>query len=126
MLYFHCYYIIISRLQNSIDFCLVILQLVNLPARITIEKIFEEYLKDKKKKEPTAAELCDGLRTYFNTMLGSQLLYRFERSQYDQILKDSPEGELKLSEFYGAPHLLRLFSEFQVFFSFIILQDSHN
>jgi len=95
-------------------------RLVNLPARITIEQIFEEYLKDKPKKDQNAEELCSGLRMYFNTMIGNQLLYRFERSQYEQLLNQESEKDkekeekkptLPMTEYYGAAHLLRLFTK---------------
>ena len=32
-----------------------------------------------------AREVTLGLRTYFNSMLGSQLLYKFERPQYAEV-----------------------------------------
>ncbi|ODN03725.1 Mortality factor 4-like protein 1 [Orchesella cincta] len=90
-------------------------RLVNVPPRCTIDQIFEEYLKAKKKSDQNAIDLCEGLEQYFNTMLGPQLLYRFERSQYDQVLKEiagQPEKEKKkLTEYYGAPHLMRLFTK---------------
>lgn len=70
-----------------------------------------------------AAETANGIREYFNTMLGIQLLYKFERPQYKEILaqyqtRDGSEGGAsgadaggppKMSSIYGCPQLLRLF-----------------
>ena len=33
----------------------------------------------------TSAEVCDGIREYFNVLLGTQLLYKCERVQYAEV-----------------------------------------
>jgi len=45
--------------------------------------------------------------SYFDTLLGKQLLYKFERPQYAEMLQK--HSAKSMSQLYGAPHLLRLF-----------------
>ncbi|XP_046889885.1 mortality factor 4-like protein 1 [Hypomesus transpacificus] len=88
-------------------------QLYHLPAKKNVEAVLEDYASYKKSrgnsdnKEYAVNEVVAGVREYFNVMLGTQLLYKFERPQYADILANHPDSSM--SQIYGAPHLLRLF-----------------
>ncbi|XP_038072919.1 mortality factor 4-like protein 1 isoform X2 [Patiria miniata] len=88
--------------------------LLHLPAKNTVDSVLDDYVKHKKSKkditpakESAILEVTQGLREYFNVMLGTQLLYKYERPQYAEILSSRPDEPL--SKIYGAHHLLRLF-----------------
>jgi len=99
---------------------------IKIPQEKCVSLILADYLKTRRKSDMYAVELCNGLREYFDLMLGnaqfrsnsrnikcSQLLYNHERDQYLEIHKlceDSEEPNKKtMSDFYGFTHLLRLF-----------------
>ncbi|XP_017067784.1 nuA4 complex subunit EAF3 homolog [Drosophila eugracilis] len=89
-------------------------KLLELPAKVTVQQISEQYLAHKKSVKSTNAtkevainDVLDGIIEYFNVMLGSQLLYKFERTQYADVMQKHPDTPL--SELYGSFHLLRLF-----------------
>ncbi|KAI9577165.1 mortality factor 4-like protein 1 isoform X1 [Glossina fuscipes] len=89
-------------------------KLLDLPAKNTVQDIVDQYVAFKKLAKSTSAskelaitDVLNGVIEYFNVMLGSQLLYKFERPQYADILQQHPETPL--SKLYGAFHLLRLF-----------------
>ncbi|RZF44942.1 hypothetical protein LSTR_LSTR005364 [Laodelphax striatellus] len=98
------------------DWDLIINQkkLIELPARVTVDQILEDYIKYKAtiksstpNKEYAVTEVMNGIRDYFNVMLQSQLLYKVERSQCSKLISDYPDKPM--SQLYGAQHLLRLF-----------------
>ncbi|KAM3870410.1 mortality factor 4-like protein 1 isoform 1-T1 [Diretmus argenteus] len=88
-------------------------QLFHLPAKKNVDAVLEDYASYKKSrgnsdsKEFAVNEVVAGIREYFNVMLGTQLLYKFERPQYADVLANHPDTSM--SQIYGAPHLLRLF-----------------
>lgn len=83
-------------------------QLFYLPAKKNVDSILEDYANYKKSRGNTDNnEVVAGIKEYFNVMRGTQLLHKFERPQYVEILADHPDAPM--SQVYGAPHLLRLF-----------------
>ncbi|KAL8608831.1 hypothetical protein ACOMHN_034776 [Nucella lapillus] len=85
--------------------------LVNLPCRQTVDTILDDYVKSKTSKsnanKDAIIETMAGVKDYFNVMLGTQLLYKFERPQYSGITAEN--SDKAMSALYGATHLLRLF-----------------
>jgi len=84
-------------------------KLVNLPARYSVDDMLSDYsdfCSSQRKQNLARQEVCRGLRDYFNCTLGSQLLYKFERVQYADVLKVHP-GQ-PMSQLYSPVHLLRL------------------
>eukprot|EP00117_Sycon_ciliatum_P013923 scpid79634/ scgid14397/ Mortality factor 4-like protein 1; MORF-related gene 15 protein; Transcription factor-like protein MRG15 len=94
-------------------------QLVELPAKNTVESILNDFVQSRSRgvssssgstsseREATASEVCEGIREYFNVLLGTQLLYKFERPQYAELVLKHPEKAM--CQIYGPEHLLRLF-----------------
>lgn len=103
-------------------------KLVELPAKTTVQDIIDSYVQYKKSgksvssaKEPQILEVANGLIEYFNVTLGSQLLYKFERPQYAEILAKHPDKPM--SAIYGSVHLLRLFIKLGTMLAFTALDE---
>lgn len=80
---------------------------------MTVDRILEEYVKTKSKgankvKESELKDITDGIREYFNAMLGCQLIYKFERPQFQRLDK-TVSDDVPMSSVYGVSHLVRLF-----------------
>lgn len=103
-------------------------QLVPLPRKNTVADILEEYVKFKAtnpedSKPGVFREVADGIQEYFNVMLGTQLLYKFERPQYSDLLTENEN--LPVSQLYGAEHLLRLFVKLGAALSYSNLDEKN-
>ena len=67
------------------------------------------------------SDFVDGLRKYFDRALGSILLYRFEREQFEEICKANKDK--KVSELYGIEHLCRLFMKLPYLLTRTFMED---
>ncbi|KAK6504835.1 Esa1p-associated factor [Arthrobotrys musiformis] len=88
--------------------------LVKLPREITVTMFLNDYFEATEANYPAGSqqrqsyeEIVQGLRAYFDKCLGTMLLYRFERDQYNDIKKEYPDKNM--CDLYGTEHLLRLF-----------------
>jgi len=105
-----------TKVVNDWNFIIRMRYLITLPRSPNVVDILRGYLEKQQHQSPslirgvdsaTASEVILGIRAFFDRSLGVLLLYRFERRQYSDILKQYPDNSL--SEIYGFEHLLRLF-----------------
>lgn len=68
------------------------LTLVELPSKAPVNWILDTYFHEEKGKRRLGSaeadrlvEMVDGMKTYFERMLGKTLLYKFERGQYAEV-----------------------------------------
>lgn len=84
-------------------------QIHELPRDVTVDKILNDFKESRPDKGEVLDEYIQGIQLYFNKTLHTQLLYRTEHDQYDQLFGEQPGKQP--SSMYGAEHLLRLFVE---------------
>lgn len=103
-------------------------KLLDIPAKTTVHDIITAYIQHKKStkstninKELAYTDVTLSLIEYFNAMLGCQLLYKFERPQYSEILEQHPD--VPMSKLYGSFHLLRLFVKLGPMVAFTTLDE---
>ncbi|XP_076644813.1 mortality factor 4-like isoform X2 [Halictus rubicundus] len=97
-----------------------------LPVKNTVDKILDDYVESKSAGKndsvrESVLEITKGIREYFNISLGLQLLYKWERPQFIQMMNDNPET--LPSQLYGAFHLLRLFVRLGGMLSYTTLDE---
>ncbi|GFR80079.1 mortality factor 4-like protein 1 [Elysia marginata] len=100
--------------------------LVTVPCKMTVDEIIDEYIKSKCAKnvnvnKDAIVETMLGCKDYFNVMLGPQLLYKFERPQYAEILSEHPDKPM--SSIYGVIHFLRLFVRLGAMLAYTALDE---
>lgn len=103
-------------------------KLLDVPAKTTVHDIVNAYILHKKtskttnqNKEVAITDVAKSLISYFDVMLGCQLLYKFERPQYDELLHAHPNTPM--SKLYGSFHLLRLFIRLGSILAFSTLDE---
>ena len=97
-----------------------------LPRSPAISSLLEDFREAKAKKtshERLYGEVCDGVKAYFNQALPTILLYKFERRQYREK-KEEHKGQNPV-DYYGAEHLLRLFTKLPELLARCNMQREH-
>ncbi|TKC41258.1 hypothetical protein EI555_014396 [Monodon monoceros] len=74
-------------------------QLFYLPAKKNVDSILEDFANYEKSRgntgnEYAVNEIVAEIKEYFSAMLGTQLLHKFERPQYAEVLTDHPDIRL--------------------------------
>lgn len=95
-------------------------KLLRIPPRVSAAAIIARYgeARANRKDKQLLIESSLGIRDYFDKALGTQLLYKFERPQYADLIQEKAHGKkeeldkLSMSQYYGFVHMLRLFVRF--------------
>eukprot|EP00116_Pleurobrachia_bachei_P009228 sb/3469490/ len=101
--------------------------LIRLPNKYTVTRILDEFRcyqtsQENDKHDVNRDHVLEGILGYFSRLLGMQLLYKFERPQYADVLEENKGTPV--SEMYGAEHLLRLFTRIGELLAFTELDNN--
>ncbi|KAI9319279.1 MRG-domain-containing protein [Dichotomocladium elegans] len=91
-------------------------ELLPLPRQPSVSNILEQYTQYAREQrtmdEETLEQVVDGIRLYFEKLVGTLLLYQIEREQFEE-LRASAHGK-SLCDIYGIEHFLRLFVQMPI------------
>ncbi|CAN0863890.1 Protein MRG1 [Linum grandiflorum] len=112
-----------KQLVDDWDFVTQQEKLVKLPRSPTVDDILTKYLEYRSKKDgvmtDSVGEVLKGLRCYFDKALPAMLLYKNERQQFQDAVKE----DVSPSTIYGAEHLLRLFVKLPDLLSYVNIEE---
>ncbi|CAK7337742.1 unnamed protein product [Dovyalis caffra] len=98
-------------------------KLVKLPRSPNVDDILTKYLEYMSKKDgmitDSIGEILKGMRCYFDKALPVMLLYKKERQQYHDTVKN----DVSPSTIYGAEHLLRLFVKLPELLAYVNIEE---
>ncbi|XP_065873990.1 protein MRG1 [Euphorbia lathyris] len=98
-------------------------KLVKLPRSPTVDDILAKYLEYRSKKDgmmtDSVGEILKGIRSYFDKALPVLLLYKKERQQYDDAVKNDTSP----ATIYGGEHLLRLFVKLPELLAYVNIEE---
>lgn len=87
-------------------------KLITVPSHTPVAKILKQYTEHNsgvsEEVDHVMFEYVNGLEVYFNRCLSLMLLYKVERLQYLELIKE--HGDFSPADLYGVEHLLRLFA----------------
>ncbi|KFD52752.1 hypothetical protein M514_06408 [Trichuris suis] len=112
---------ILENDRNQMKSCLV-----QLPAKMSIDSIFDMYAKAQAQKEERYAEkeailLCQQMRRLFSSYLAGWLLYEVESAQHTELCTQFPDKQL--CDLYGFVHLLRFLHTMKHFLRYLMVAD---
>ncbi|XP_010943212.1 protein MRG1 isoform X1 [Elaeis guineensis] len=112
-----------KQLVDDWEFVTQLGKLVKLPRSPNVDDILKKYLDYRTKKDGMIAEsvgeILKGLRCYFDKALPAMLLYKKERQQYQEAIRDN----ISPSTIYGAEHLLRLFVKLPELLAYVNMEE---